>query len=79
MDSRELAVSGPEPDSEPESAEESAVPKYGGTRDSGRERSRGQSVDRQRTQREHEHRFDREQARQRDFKRDKSGGKYRRR
>jgi hypothetical protein len=79
MRDRELEVSGPEQDSETKSPEQSDVPKYGGPRDSSRKRSRGQSVERQRTQREYERRFDSEQARQRDFQRDKSGGKYRRR
>jgi hypothetical protein len=77
MGDRELEVSGPEPDSETKSPEKSDVPKYGGPRDSSRKRSRGQSVERQRTQREYDRRFDR--ARQRDFQRDKSGGKHRRR
>jgi hypothetical protein len=68
-----------EPESGTESAERSDVPKYGGPRGSARERSRSRSVERQRTQREYERRFDSAQARQRDFQRDKSGGKYRRR
>ena len=111
----ELEVSGgpadePEHEAEPptESGRESAVPKYGGPRDWGRDQSDqssqrdrfapsgqsvesrqsadpgqfadpGQSVERQRTQREYERRFDKQRARQRDFQRDKSGGKYRRR
>jgi hypothetical protein len=58
--------------------ESSEPPKYGGPRDPNWEHKRNRGAASQRSQREHERRLDRQRDRQRQFRVDKSGGKYRR-